>query len=123
MSGSKGYSKAKNMRMHVAPPFVGALLVNTGAFAFTYSDWSASTEKFKQGYVFALLEYRALVIDAEDHDQVKNLHWKSCLKRLNSISAARYVEAHVLQNPTLMKDDMLPIVLNSFAKLCGPPPK
>jgi hypothetical protein len=97
------------------------LLVVTPSLAaeFTYKEYSASSEAWKQGFVFAISNYLTSVVSPHEAPSYSTTHaYRRCLGGASDVLIVRQVEAYVARNPISFTEPMVSDVLRALHDLC-----
>src|SRR5262249_51705617 len=85
---------------------------------FTYKQYSASSEGWKRGFVFAVAQHQTTINPNEEPPYSTTRAFQRCLSGASDAFLERQVETYVARNPGSFTEPMVVVVIKALHDLC-----
>ena len=85
---------------------------------FTYKQYSASSEGWKRGFVFAVAQHQTTINPNEEPPYSTTRAFQRCLSGASDALLEQQVEKYVARNPRSLTEPMVVVVIKTLHDLC-----
>jgi hypothetical protein len=85
---------------------------------FTYKQYSASSEGWKRGFVFALAQHQTTINLGEGPPYSTTRAFRRCLSGASDATLEQQVETYVARNPSSFTEPMVVVVIKTLHDMC-----
>ena len=85
---------------------------------FTYKQYSASSEGWKQGFVFAIAHHQTTINPGEGSPYPTARAFQRCLSGASDAILEQQVEKYVARNPRSLTEPMVVVVIKTLHDMC-----
>ena len=85
---------------------------------FTYKQYSASSEGWKRGFVFAVAQHQTTINPGEGPPYPTTRAFQRCLSGAGDAILEQQVETYVARNPSSLTEPMVVVVIKTLRDLC-----
>jgi hypothetical protein len=84
----------------------------------TYKQYSASSEAWKRGFVFAVAQHHTTINPAERPPYPTTRAFQRCLSGASDAILQQQVETYVARNPSSLTEPMVVVVVKTLHDMC-----
>jgi hypothetical protein len=85
---------------------------------FTYKQYSASSEGWKRGFVFAVAQHQTTINPGEGPPYSTTRAFQRCLSGASDAILEQQVETYVARNPSSLTEPMVVVVIKTLHDMC-----
>jgi hypothetical protein len=85
---------------------------------FTYKQYSASSEGWKRGFVFAVAQHHTTINPGEGPPYSTTRAFQRCLSGASDAILEQQVETYVARNPSSFTEPMVVVVIKTLRDMC-----
>src|SRR5262245_25568818 len=85
---------------------------------FTYKQYSASSEGWKRGFVFAAAQHQTTINPGEGPPYPTTRAYQRCLSGVGDATLEQQVETYVARNPSSLTEPMIVVVIKTLHDMC-----
>jgi len=89
---------------------------------FTYSDWQQTSEQWKRGYVYAVMNFQTQIKQNTSKEHMRMLMgYRACINgKLTDAAFVTAMDNYIIRHPEAMTLPIIGVALNTLLEICSP---